>query len=52
VNFENKELGGPKWKNEPFFMKMFVILVAEHVYEPFYMVYVMGIVAKGTSEAF
>ena len=30
---------------------VFPILVAEHVYEPFYMVYVMGIVAQGTLEA-
>ena len=30
----------------------FPILVAEHVYEPFYIVYVIGIVASGTLEAF
>ncbi len=31
---------------------LFPILVAVYVYEPFYMVYVMGIVASGTLEAF
>ena len=29
-----------------------LFFVAEHVYEPFYMVYVMVIVASGTLEAF
>ena len=28
------------------------LFVAEHVYDPFYMVYVMGIVASGTLEEF
>ena len=31
---------------------LFPILVAEHVYEPYYMVYVMGIVASCTLEEF
>ena len=29
-----------------------LFLVAEHVYEPFYMIYVMEIVASGTLDAF
>ena len=39
-------------KNSYFRPILVPILVAEHVYEPFYMIYVMGIVDSGTLEAF